>query len=175
MTIQDWGAIGEIIGAIAVVASLVYLAIQIRQNTAQISQSIETTRLEAFERNVESGNRIRELVLLNPDIASLLQRGTEDYLHLDKKDRLRFDMLMRNMFSGMQGAAVRHFSLDGDPTHFQGGLRVLDSLLENPGVRQWLDTANPDWRPEFADVVAERLRKFRERTPSPSGTEEPHA
>ncbi len=36
MTLEDLGNLGEIIGAIAVVISLVYLAVQIRQNTAQI-------------------------------------------------------------------------------------------------------------------------------------------
>jgi len=44
MTIQDLGALGEIIGALAVVASLVYLAVQIHQNIHQISQSKESTR-----------------------------------------------------------------------------------------------------------------------------------
>lgn len=33
MSIQEWAAIAEIVGALAVVASLVYLAVQIRQNT----------------------------------------------------------------------------------------------------------------------------------------------
>ena len=33
MSIQDWGAIGEILGGIAVVISLVYLAVQLRMNT----------------------------------------------------------------------------------------------------------------------------------------------
>ena len=33
MTIQDLGSIGELVAAIATIATLVYLAIQIRQNT----------------------------------------------------------------------------------------------------------------------------------------------
>ena len=33
MSIQDWGAVGEIVGGIAVVISLVYLAVQLRMNT----------------------------------------------------------------------------------------------------------------------------------------------
>ncbi len=33
MSIQDWGAVGEIVGGIAVVISLVYLALQLRVNT----------------------------------------------------------------------------------------------------------------------------------------------
>jgi len=34
MSIQDWGSVGEIVGAIGVVASLLYLAVQIRQSSA---------------------------------------------------------------------------------------------------------------------------------------------
>ena len=36
MTIQDLGAIGDLIGGIAVVASFIYLAVQIRQNTQHV-------------------------------------------------------------------------------------------------------------------------------------------
>jgi len=33
MTIQDLGAIGDLVGGVAVLATLVYLAMQIKQNT----------------------------------------------------------------------------------------------------------------------------------------------
>jgi hypothetical protein len=44
LTLQDLGSLGELIGGIAVVASLIYLALQIRQNTrsthASMAQSV---------------------------------------------------------------------------------------------------------------------------------------
>ena len=36
MDIQDWGAIGELIGSVGVLITLVYLAIQLKQNTAML-------------------------------------------------------------------------------------------------------------------------------------------
>lgn len=63
----------------------------------------EATKLAAFERNVESGNRIRELLITNPDVAELFARGTRSYAQLADADKLRFDMLLRNMFAGLQG------------------------------------------------------------------------
>jgi hypothetical protein len=33
MTIQDWGALGEVIGGIAIIVSLIYVGAQIKQNT----------------------------------------------------------------------------------------------------------------------------------------------
>ncbi len=45
MTIQDWGAIGELIGGVAVIATLVYLSMQIRQNTKSTRPSCNQTDL----------------------------------------------------------------------------------------------------------------------------------
>jgi len=162
MSIQDWGAIGEIIGAIAVVASLVYLAAQIRQNTQQIVHSVESNRLAAFERNIAAGNRIRELIILNPELADLFMRGLKSYAELKPTDDLRFAMLMRNMFSEMQGAFIRQMSVNYDATAYAGNTQILDSLLKNTGVREWLEFGDADWRPEFAEFVRERLAAFRE-------------
>ena len=39
MTIQDLGAIGELIASVGVVVSLIYLAVQVRQNTRGIRTS----------------------------------------------------------------------------------------------------------------------------------------
>ena len=56
MTLSDIGNIAEAIGAIAVVASLVYLAIQIRQNTAQIQHNSMLSRL-TLQENFVSGQQ----------------------------------------------------------------------------------------------------------------------
>ena len=50
LSIQDWGSIGELIGAVAVVATLVYLSAQIRLSTksqrAQTQQQLADGRRE---------------------------------------------------------------------------------------------------------------------------------
>ena len=88
MSIQDWGAIGEIIGALAVVASLIYLATQIRQNTRQISLSMDSAKLAAFERNVEAGNSMREALIMNPEISELFLRAAADFDSLSKTEKI---------------------------------------------------------------------------------------
>ncbi len=47
MTIQDLGALGELIGSVAVLATLVYLTLQTRQNTAAISAQVDAARINA--------------------------------------------------------------------------------------------------------------------------------
>ena len=39
MTIQDWGAIGEIVGALAIIATLIYFSVQMKQAAALMKSS----------------------------------------------------------------------------------------------------------------------------------------
>jgi hypothetical protein len=156
------GAISEAIGVVAILISLVYLAVQIRQSTREFSRGLEANQLAAFERNIESGNRIRELLLLNPDLLQLLADGYSSYKKLDAPAKLRFGMLMRNIFSSMQGAYIRHLSLGHDPDEFAGSVRMLDEILQQRGAREWLETNDPDWRVEFQELVELRLDAFKE-------------
>ncbi len=48
LTIQDLGALGEFFGSIAVLATLVYLALQTRQNTMAIGAQLDAARLANF-------------------------------------------------------------------------------------------------------------------------------
>ncbi len=163
MTIQDWGAIGELVGGVAVIVTLIYLALQVRQNTRQFSRTVEATQLAAFERNVESGNRIRELLLLHPDLIALLLKGYDSYKELDTLEKIRFGMLLRNIFSAMQGGYVRQLSVEHDPRGFEGIARVVDEILVNRGAREWLENNEPDWRPAFREFVDERLAAIKQR------------
>jgi hypothetical protein len=163
MNWEALGAIAEATGAIAVFISLVYVAAQIRQNTKQFSRSIEANQLAAFERNVESGNRIRELLILHPDLAQLLLRGYKSYRELEPSDKFRFGMLLRNILSAIQGGYIRQLSVEHDPQDFEGIARVLDEILANRGARDWLDDNEPDWRPAFREFVDARLAAIRQR------------
>jgi hypothetical protein len=160
MSIQEWAAIAEIVSAVAVVASLIYLAVQIRQNTNGLSMSLRSTELAAFERNVEAGNRIREIFILNSDVSELYARGLKSYADLGDSDRMRFGMVLSNVFSALQGAYVRQLAYGNDPANFAGSERTLDSLIRRRGVRDWLSRNNPDWRPQFAAMVQQRVKMF---------------
>jgi len=170
MSIQEWAAIAEIVSAVAVVASLIYLAVQIRQNTNGLSMSLRSTELAAFERNVEAGNRIREIFILNSDVSELYARGLKSYADLGDGDRMRFGMVLSNVFSALQGAYVRQLAYGNDPANFAGSERTLDSLIRRRGVRDWLSRNNPDWRPQFAEMVQRRVKMFEDAAENASAT-----
>ena len=151
------GAIAEAIGVIAILVSLVYVAAQIRQSTLQFSRSVEATQLAAFEHNIESGNRMRELLILHPELAQLLLKGLDSCKELEESEKFRFGLLLRNIFSAMHGAYIRQLSLDHDPLGFEGSARIIDEILLNRGAREWLEKNTPDWHPAFQKFVDGRL------------------
>ena len=57
MNIQDWGALGELVAAIATVLTLVYLAMQIRANTtattAQVMQALTDSQMALRALHIE--------------------------------------------------------------------------------------------------------------------------
>jgi hypothetical protein len=157
---MNWDAIGavaEALGSLGVLISLFYLATQIRLNTRQIKTSIESDQLSAFERNIEAGNRIREMFLIHPEIAELYERGNRDYASLDRVERFRYEQLLRNIFSAIQGAFIRQQSTTHDPEGTAGIAKIVDETLQAPGARQYISRADVDWRPEFKKFVNERL------------------
>ena len=157
--LNDLGNIGEFVGAIGVVASLIYLAVQIRQNTAQMAQNSEQLDMSALESNLESANRIREIFILNPDIAKLYIDGLSHYSELDAASRFRFAMLLRNIFGALQAGYARHLRFKSDPTEFENNIQMMDNMMASPGVREWLERNHSDWRPEFVELIRECLAR----------------
>ena len=49
MTLQDWGAISEMVSAFAVVASLIYLAMQIGQNTRAMNEGRKLALAQTYQ------------------------------------------------------------------------------------------------------------------------------
>ncbi len=168
------GAIAEVVGVIAIFVSLVYVAVQIRQNTQQAARNVKANELAAFERNIESGNRIRELLILHPEVTELLVKGNASYRDLDSTEKVRFGLLLRNIFAGIQGAYIRQLAIGHDPLGFDSSAMVVDDLVQHLGVREWLDKNEPDWRPEFSEFVRQRVASIIEQdSQTPAAGHEP--
>ena len=149
VTIQDLGSIGEFVAAIATLATLVYLALQIRQNTRSV-------QLSALEANVQAGNRVRELLIMDEGLSDLHSKGLQGYSQLDRAERLRFGLLLQNLFGSVQAAFIRTRLMGASGT-FMEIESFLDSLLVHPGVREWWNRHQSLYSQHFVESVNERL------------------
>jgi len=72
------GAIGEIVGAVVVVVTLVFLAIQMRQNTSAMRESYKLERAAALDRHTDSVARWRGSIAGNGELAAIFTRAIKD-------------------------------------------------------------------------------------------------
>jgi len=95
MDFQALGNIGEFVGAIAVVISLIYLAVQVRQNTA--SQQTENYTL-ALDRISAQQSRLAE----GGEFAMILSRGVRDTKSLTPGERVQFTWAFYEIFGAFE-------------------------------------------------------------------------
>ena len=80
-------AIAELAGALAVIATLVYLTVQLRQNSALLKASIATA-------SRESTNQLTGLLASDREALRVFYAGLENRGDLEKLDRQHFDAMM---------------------------------------------------------------------------------
>ncbi|MFT4561292.1 MAG: hypothetical protein ACI9BW_001032 [Gammaproteobacteria bacterium] len=92
---MNWGAIeavGETPGAAAVVISLGYVAVQIRQNTNE-------TRMQRNQSLISADADANFQLANNESLAELFQAGVRDYQQLSGSDQMRFGALTFSAFN----------------------------------------------------------------------------
>ena len=73
------GAMGEVVGAIAVVFTLFFLVIQLRLNTKAMQESNVFQRAQALDRHTESVSKWRGMLAENEDSAALWLKALTDH------------------------------------------------------------------------------------------------
>ena len=148
-TAQLLGNFGEFFGAIAVVATLAYLATQVRQ-------SINATKTDARQRILDRYSDALGNVLA-PNVLDSLRNGLNDWDGLSSKDQAAFS-LAQSIFANNLFNAIRlrdEGTLDEETfAHiskgFLGGCR-------SPGGRTWWETARPSCPALLIDHVEREL------------------
>ncbi len=95
MTLSELGSLGEFISGLAVVVTLVYLALQIRHNTRAVRSSMHQ------EMN-ESTLRIAESVCDNENVGRIVLKADEDYESLTTEERIRFEAYAERVFGNFE-------------------------------------------------------------------------
>jgi len=133
VTLQDIGSIGELIGAVATVATLVYLAIQIRHNSRGLDQNSELMQM-SFEHQVRGeGQQLRALIASDPELASIWRMGLAGSAELDQAQLDRFELLIVNVLNMLKAeydGLNRGLATDHRATY-------LFIVAGTPGFRKW--------------------------------------
>jgi hypothetical protein len=146
MSLEQLGLIANIIGAIAIVITLVYLAIQIKDN-ARSSRSAAvtdaTTAMQAFYQELGS----------NPATSKLFLEAVTNPDALSQQDQFQYVMLMHSCFLGFQ----RSFFLAREGT-LDVALRdsigtAIRAVNRTPGMHLYWRQRKAYFQPEFVEWI----------------------
>ena len=157
MTLEDLANFGEVIGAIAVVISLVYLAVQIRQNSAQIGENSQIARLLMQENFVSGQEAFCRSVLENKNVHRIWNLGfsTDGEIESDS-DRELFGFIL-------YGQMYRyHFMYQArliEPLEYERCLIQIDRFASLSTFRSWWSRHRSSFAfdADFAELVDSRI------------------
>lgn len=133
------GAIGEVVGAVAVVASLVYLARQIRQNSSLVEQSALATGAEAAALSAGHGADAFRRIASDPELSRIWRVGTTRPDELQEDEAYRFDLLIVAQFIEISANHQLHRSGVLDPEIWAIWDGILEIWLDHPRFRRLWD------------------------------------
>ncbi|MDH4289945.1 MAG: hypothetical protein OEV65_14490 [Aquincola sp.] len=145
MSLQDLGSIGNLIGAIAVVVSLVYLAIQVRQNTRAVRASTERA---IFAQNMD----FDRMVVSDPELNRIWILGRSKPDQLTEEQARRFRRLMSMYYRHFEDLYFQHQDALVGNRVFDAWRTIGMELSRQPGAVLW-------WE-RYSGVLTEEFRHF---------------
>ena len=145
MTIQEWGALGELIGGMAIIISLIYVGYQIRQSN-------NLAKAESM-RDISDMSAYNQLMARNPDLGDLVAKGYRDFSSLSTSEQRTFHHVVSllidaadNVYRQYQYGYVRSESMENRITS-------IAMLVATPGAAQWWSTSKFVHASDFVTAI----------------------
>ncbi len=145
------GAVGEVIGASAVVISVVYLALQIRKQT-------NVSRLAATR---ELNNQITESIAVmteDAEIAAIYLKAVRDYESLPDLDRLRISLWFLRNFRILEQQFLHIKSENVEASYLESVSKTYREWMLFPGVKQWWKLSTHHFDPGFCAYIEREMQ-----------------
>ncbi|RLQ21792.1 hypothetical protein DWB85_10925 [Seongchinamella sediminis] len=150
-TLAAWGeligGVGGMIAAVAVVASLLFVGIQIRA-------SVRQANVDSYSTITSLWTGFTNTVAASEETWAVFYQGIRDYDSLSAPEKARFNFLI-GMYYGIQDTVMVHEDLGvwNNPETYH---RLLDEsyrMFRSPGVQSW-------WQQHQGRVFAPRVEKY---------------
>ena len=145
MNWEALGAIGEILGAAAVVVSLLYLGIQIRATR-------ETSKKAVLQGSYSKFNDFRQSLFESPELAGLFLNGLEHPEELSREDLFRFMAACESLFLSGEELWLL-FDKKVDDERMNNTMGALAAFIDTPGGRAF-------WSHPQSRNLTQRFRRF---------------
>ena len=150
---MNWDAIGavsEIVGAAAVVISLMYLAVQIRNQNAESKAGAMRDISEAF--------RASSAIFTDGELAEIFVKATADFGSLSDAETIRFISAMHPVLRVFEEAFNQRLRGRLDDDLWEGINRQYSSYLSAPAIQEYWKIRRNHYTDRFQRFVDEMER-----------------
>lgn len=171
MTIEQWGSIGELLGSLGVLVTLVFLVVQIRQNTLTMRSTSLQTVLDGY---TAANREYFATSPTSPTNRMVWSKGHEDFDTLTIDEQHLFHYFMTDYVFHLQNVLQLRDSGVLDEASFEAWNTHVVGAVGTPGALKWWDSV----RDYFTTTVRDHLdRELRElgRTLPERDLRDPHA
>jgi hypothetical protein len=146
------GAGGEILGAIAVLVTLIYLA-------RQVSHSTKQARLDAILAVNSSNDSAFEPVYI-PENSVIFSKGQQSYSSLEAHEEIVFNMLMTRLIASFSATTYQYEQGSYDEGLYWGTASFYASFNASPGGAEWFMKS----KNLFSKSAVEKLENIAEKS-----------
>ena len=147
MTLDELAALAEIVGALGVVLTLIFLAVELRKNTL-------ATRQQSYANIVARRSSVFDVMSESREMTEIWITGLvgEDF---DGVDSTRFTLQMINLMSHYQDIYHQYRAGIVEKHVWEAERKMLAANLFQPGFKSWWKESSQYFMNEFIQEVAE--------------------
>lgn len=146
-TLQALGNLGEFVGALGVVISLVYLAQQMQQNTTSV-------RAASFNSMVQNSIRLLEHAFRDSEFAAFLHKAEADPESLTPVEKVRWDAYMTAVYRHFGNLVYQYRVGALDRQMWESYERTLeDHIRQTPSWGRWFEANKHVFSSALVDQV----------------------
>jgi hypothetical protein len=153
-TLEALGNLGEFVGAVGVVVSLVYLGLQLRQNTSSV-------RASSFNSMIQNSIRLLEHTFADSEFAGLLARAERDPADLSLEERVRWDAYMTAVFRHFGNLVYQNRVGALDAQMWESYRKDLKEHLRSPHWAAWFRDRQVVFSESLVEEVAALVDEIR--------------
>ena len=146
------GAIAELLGAVGVILSVIYLAIQIRSNTSALKTNANWDTHHSFA-------EVNDYLAQGGEIGEIVRKSTDPEMTMDQfsdKEAFQFQMFARGMFQRLEAQYFQYKAGMLAPEVWSNRIAFNKGLLNLPVWKEFwiIEKGNSQFTEELLDQLA---------------------
>ena len=152
MTIQDWGALGEMIGGSAIIVSLIYVGLQIRQNT-------KATQVATSQAFIDIHGTVILAIARDEKFRDIYWRGLNGLSNLNDSEHAAFGAWTAQVLRAWESFYYQWKAGAFEEHLWLGWKSQFDDLFGYSGITEIWNMREHHFSDEFRELVAQAIER----------------